>query len=153
MKPLLFLLISLLFLQTASAQDYLPSKFRTFQEKVTIPLEHPAAKRTAGQEYYIGISNDVNGVCITNVTGLDDWNCPLVCYGEYGEGTYETPATTIKVDVDASAAYYIVLYINGYEWQRREAPQTYMQHVFYVGVLGGGFNVVISIEPFIEAYN
>lgn len=149
MKPLLFLLVSFLCLQDVSAQDYLKSKFSTFQEKVTIPFEHPSAKSTAGQEYYIWVTNDVNGVCINNVAGLDDWSCPLVCYGDYGEGTYETPATTIRVDVAASSAYCIVLYVNGYEWTRREAPQTYMEHYFYVSALGG-FNAIIAIEPFIE---
>lgn len=149
MKPLLFLFVSLLCLQDVSAQDYLKSKFRT-AEKVTIPFEHPAVTRLADPEYtyYIEVLNWEDGVCVVNVDGLDDWELPFnVCKYDHALGGYDNPASTMKVDVDASQAYDIVIYVNEYEWSRRSAPQTYMQHVYNVSALGG-FDVIISIEPY-----
>jgi len=149
MKLLLFLLVSLLYLQDAAAQHYFKSKFRT-AEKVTIPLEHPAVTRLADPEYtyYIEILNGVDGVCVMNVAGLDDWQIPFnVCKWDHALGGYDNPASTMTVDVDASQAYDIVIYVNEYVWSRRSAPQTYMQHVYNVSALGG-FDVIISIEPY-----
>lgn len=151
MKPLLFFLVSFLALQTASAQDYLKSKFRTFQEQVTVPFEHPAAKRIADPEYtyYIELYNIIDGACVYNVIGFDDWVIPYnVCAWDHALGGYDTPTSSFRVDVHSTAAYDIVLYVNEYEWVRRSAPAgPYIQHVFNTSALGG-FNIIIAIEPY-----
>lgn len=136
MKTLFLLLAGFLYLQSAAAQD---SKLKAAQQKVVVADEY---------DYYVDVLNTVDGVCINWVSGLAEFELPhTVCAWEPAFGGYDTPATLLKVQVGASEAYDIVLYVNEYEWDRRSAPQTYMEHVFNVSVFGGA-NFIISIEPY-----